>query len=190
MVDALLDEVADVVDRADQRVDQRVLPAEGAHPHARQIELGLGVDVVDALASLRVGRVRAELLAQIGGHRARGPDLQIAQLPQLRRDALGIQVIGMRVGDQQMIGPVHGLLDLGEAARIQHQHGAVDLQADAGMGVLGQLHVGLLSDACTVRFRRCCTALRVLCSQPTDPLRPREGPVPRVHRTGPGAAPE
>ncbi|MBZ6373960.1 MAG: hypothetical protein LBE67_02840 [Kocuria palustris] len=35
-----------------------------------------------------------------------------------------------------------------------------------------------------------CAARPVLCSQPTDPLRPREGPVPRVHRTGPGAAPE
>ena len=135
VVQAVVEQVADVADYGNQRMNQGVLAAEGLHVEAGDGELGVRLHN----GHLSLGRGLQNDLGDLGN----GPNLQRVTLC----DALGnnrqyrgsVKVVGVGVGNEQVLRALQGLgvLSLGgKITGVNRQDVSVVLDADAGVGVL------------------------------------------------------
>ncbi|GGR92309.1 hypothetical protein Snoj_52890 [Streptomyces nojiriensis] len=103
-----------------------------------------GGDGADAEGVARGDGVDAAIVAAEGGcDRGCAVHLQPGLGFESGGDELFVEVVEVFVGDQDGVSPGDGLCRVrGEGAGVDDQAGAVLLERDAGMGVLGELHSG------------------------------------------------
>ena len=128
---AVIDQVADVRDDRDERVDHRVLVAEGLDREAGGLERLVRPDrrhLVPELAERPSPRPVARTSCRRG------------VVAQRLGDPLTVEVVGVLVGDQDGVRAVQRRIEVGEHARVDHQRAIAVVEADARVPELGQLH--------------------------------------------------
>ena len=136
-VPTVADEIGNVVDDGDFRVDHRVPAADATHSQVPDVQLVADLNCLPRSAEL--------------GRRLRvGVESGLRVCVDERGQSCGIDVVGMLMGDQDRRQPGDALEPMGEAARVEQHRGFVfsalgEARQETGMTEMCELHAYILS---------------------------------------------